>query len=80
VSRRIEPEIDLTGPPTDPGVSRQHAVLKVQPDGSWSVFDDGSPNGLQVNGRDVPSGSAVQLRDGDRIHLGAWTMITIVRD
>ena len=27
VSRRIEPEIDLTGPPTDPGVSRLHAVL-----------------------------------------------------
>jgi len=80
VSRRIEPEIDLTGPPTDPGVSRQHAVLTARPDGSWSVRDDGSPNGLQVNGKDVPEKTAVPLHDGDRIHLGAWTMITIVRD
>jgi serine/threonine-protein kinase len=80
VSRRIEPEIDLTGPPTDPGVSRKHAVLTAQPDGSWSVRDDGSPNGLQVNGKDVPADTAVRLRHGDRIHLGAWTMITIVRD
>ena len=31
VSRRIEPEIDLTGPPTDPGVSRLHAVLTARP-------------------------------------------------
>jgi serine/threonine-protein kinase len=80
VSRRIEPEIDLTGPPTDPGVSRQHAVLKALPDGSWTVLDDGSPNGLQVNGTDVPEKTAVPLHHGDRIHLGAWTMIKIVRD
>jgi serine/threonine-protein kinase len=80
VSRRIEPEIDLTGPPTDPGVSRLHAVLKAQPDGSWSVLDAGSPNGLQLNGNDIPADTAVPLHDGDRIHMGAWTMITIVRD
>jgi serine/threonine protein kinase len=80
VSRRIEPEIDLTGPPTDPGVSRLHAVLIAGPDRSWSVVDPGSPNGIMVNGRDVPPGQAVPLRDGDRIHLGAWTVITITRD
>ena len=34
VSRGINPEIDLTGPPTDPGVSRLHAELIVRPDGS----------------------------------------------
>jgi serine/threonine-protein kinase len=79
VSRRIDPEIDLTGPPTDPGVSRLHAKLIAGPDGSWSVVDLGSPNGIQVNGKDVPSGETVPLRDGDRIHLGAWTMITITR-
>jgi len=33
-----------------------------------------------VNGRDVPPNEPVPLRDGDRIHLGAWTVITIVRD
>jgi serine/threonine protein kinase len=80
VSRHIEPEIDLTGPPTDPGVSRLHAVLVAGPDRSWSVVDAGSPNGIVVNGKDVPSGQAVPLRHGDRIHLGAWTVITIVRD
>ena len=80
VSRRIEPEIDLTGPPTDPGVSRLHAVLIAGPDRNWSVVDAGSPNGIVVNGKDVPPGQAVPLRHGDRIHLGAWTVITIIRD
>ena len=80
VSRHIEPEIDLTGPPTDPGVSRLHAVLIAGPDRNWSVVDAGSPNGIVVNGKDVPPGEAVPLRHGDRIHLGAWTVITITRD
>jgi serine/threonine protein kinase len=78
-SRHIEPEIDLAVPPADPGVSRLHAVLVAGPDRSWSVVDSGSPNGILVNGKDVPSGEAVPLRDGDRIHLGAWTVITITR-
>ena len=80
VSRHIEPEIDLTGPPTDTAVSRLHAVLIAGPDRNWSVVDAGSDNGIVVNGKDVPPGEAVPLRDGDRIHLGAWTVITIVRD
>ncbi len=79
----IWPEIDLTGPPTDRGVSRLHAVLVAGQDGRdrhWSVVDLDSPNGIKVNSRDVPSGAPVPLRDGDRIHLGAWTMITITCD
>ena len=79
VSRHSEPEIDLTGPPADLGVSRLHAVLIAGPDGGWSVVDAGSPNGIVVNGKDVPSGETVPLREGDRIHLGAWTVITITR-
>ena len=79
VSRHVEPEIDLTGPPIDTGVSRLHAVLIAGPDGNWSVVDAGSDNGTVVNGKDVPPGEAVPLRDGDRIHLGAWTVITITR-
>jgi pSer/pThr/pTyr-binding forkhead associated (FHA) protein len=79
VSRQIEPEIDLTGPPKDPGVSRLHAVLTARPDGTWSVTDAGSDNGIRVNGRDVRPDEAVPLRHGDRIHLGAWTVITITR-
>ncbi len=79
VSRQIDPEIDLTGPPTDPGVSRLHAVLTARPDRTWTVVDPGSPNGILLNGKEVPPGHPVPLRDGDRIHLGAWTMITIIR-
>jgi serine/threonine protein kinase len=79
VSRGIEPEIDLSIPERDPGVSRLHAKLVPAPDGSWTVIDLGTENGITVNGRDVPPGDSVQLRPGDRIHLGAWTKITITR-
>jgi serine/threonine protein kinase len=78
-SRGIEPEIDLVGPPRDPGVSRLHAKLIPAPDGSWTIVDLGTENGITVNGQDVPSGDSVPLRPGDRIHLGAWTRITITR-
>jgi serine/threonine protein kinase len=78
-SLHVQPEIDLAGPPTDPGVSRLHAALIAAPDGTWSVTDLGSTSGTQVNGKDVPSGAPVPLRPGDQIHLGAWTLITIVR-
>jgi len=77
VSRGLEPEIDLTGPPTDPGVSRLHAVLFAEPDGSWTILDPGSENGTLVNGREITAGVRLPLHDGDRIHLGAWTVITI---
>jgi Protein kinase domain/FHA domain len=79
MSRGITPEIDLTGPPTDPGVSRLHATLIAGPDGNWSVVDSGSPNGTVVNGGEIQPGKPVPLRDGDHIHLGAWTRITIIR-
>jgi FHA domain len=79
-SRGLEPEIDLTGPPTDPGVSRLHAVLVAEPDGSWVVLDPGSENGTLVNGSEIAAGVRVPLNDGDRIHLGAWTVITIHAD
>jgi FHA domain len=75
-SRGIEPEIDLTGPPTDPGISRLHAVLIATPDG-WAVIDPGSANGTQLNGNDIPTGLQLPVHDGDRINLGAWTTITL---
>jgi len=76
-SQGLEPEIDLTGPPTDPGVSRMHAALLAEPDGSWTIIDPGSENGTLVNGTEIAAGVRVPLHDGDRIHLGAWTVITI---
>lgn len=75
--RGIEPEIDLTGPPADPGVSRMHAVLIPEPDGSLAIIDPGSENGTIVNGSEIPVGVKVPLAEGDSIQLGAWTVITI---
>ena len=77
VSRGLAPEIDLTGPPADPGISRLHAVLIAMPDGSWGVLDPGSANGTLVNGAEIGIGDQVPLHDGDRINLGAWTAITV---
>jgi hypothetical protein len=77
VSRGIDPEIDLTGPPADPGISRLHAVLIAAPDGGWAVLDPGSANGTLVNGSEIPTGVQVALHDGDRINLGGWTAITV---
>jgi FHA domain-containing protein len=79
VSRGLAPEIDLTGPPADPGISRLHAVLIATADGSWAVLDPGSANGTLVNGSEVGVGDQVPLHDGDRINLGAWTAITVHR-
>ncbi len=76
-SRGLEPEIDLTGPPLDPGVSHLHAVLSAEPDGGWTVCDPGSANGTLVNDREIPPGARVRLRDGDRVCVGAWTVLTI---
>jgi serine/threonine protein kinase len=78
-SMGIKPEIDLMGPPRDPGVSRQHAKLIPAPDGTWTIVDLGTENGITVNGRDVPSRGSVPLNPGDHVHLGAWTKITITR-
>jgi pSer/pThr/pTyr-binding forkhead associated (FHA) protein len=79
-SRGLEPEIDLTGPPRDPGISRLHALLCTEPDGSWIILDPGSENGTLVNGSEISVGVRVPLHDGDRIHLGAWTVIAIRTD
>jgi predicted component of type VI protein secretion system len=79
-SSGIDPEIDLSVPPADPGVSRLHVVLLKSADGTWSVIDPGSANGTAVNGSEIPHGQLVPLRDGDRIHLGAWTELRVVRE
>src|SRR5258708_2076380 len=38
-SRGLTPEIDLTGPPLDPGISRLHAVLGAPPGLAWSLIN-----------------------------------------
>jgi hypothetical protein len=78
-SRGVNPDIDLTGPPEDPGVSHLHALLVAQPDG-WAVVDLESANGTYLND---PSSDALDpnvpypLKSGDTVYLGAWTALTI---
>ncbi|WP_069811366.1 FHA domain-containing protein [Streptomyces sp. TP-A0874] len=75
------PDIDLSRPPEDPGVSHQHAILVQGPEGNWSVIDQNSTNGTTVNNGEEPIQPfvPVQLNDGDRVHVGAWTTITVRR-
>ncbi|WP_371792157.1 FHA domain-containing protein [Streptomyces sp. NBC_01471] len=75
------PDIDLSVPPEDPGVSHQHAVLVQQPDNSWAVVDQNSTNGTTVNGAEDPIQPYVPipLAEGDRVHVGAWTTLTVHR-
>jgi FHA domain len=77
--RDLVPEIDLADRPVDPGISRLHAVLSLAPDGTWCILDPGSANGTFVNGRELATGEMVTLHEGDRINLGAWTVITVHR-
>jgi hypothetical protein len=76
------PEIDLREPPEDPGVSHVHAVLLAKPDGSWTLVDPGSRNRTCLNGstEPIPLNEEVPVAAGDRIHVGAWTTITLTRD
>ena len=77
--RGTVPEIDLSTAPEDPGASHQHALLQEQPDGGWVVIDQDSTNGTTLNGGadPLPARVPVTLKDGDRIHVGAWTTITV---
>ena len=79
--RGIEPAIDLSGPLADPAASHRHARLARLDDGGYSVTDLGSTNGTQLNdGRiTLEPGRTQRLVDGDRIHVGAWTTITVRR-
>jgi hypothetical protein len=77
----VTPEIDLGLQPADRGVSTQHAVLRVRDSGP-TITDLGSTNGTSLNGSEdlLANGEETPLADGDRIHVGAWTTITITRE
>ncbi|MEV5576334.1 FHA domain-containing protein [Spirillospora sp. NPDC052269] len=80
-SRGTDPQIDLRQAPEDPGVSHTHAVLLARTDGRWSLVDPGSANGTCVNGSTapIPNNVEVPVGEGDRVHVGAWTTITLMR-
>jgi hypothetical protein len=58
----------------DRNVSRRHAEIRVGPDGSWTVHDLGSTNGVTVNGRRIGS-EGEELRPGDAIELGTAEVV-----
>jgi hypothetical protein len=78
-SRGLAPEIDLTGPPLDPAVSHLHAQL-LRHDEGWVVVDFGSANGTRLNDSEEPLAAETEIpvKQGDRIHLGVFTTITVL--
>lgn len=77
-SRGVEPDIDLTGPPEDAGVSHTHALVVAQA-GGWAVVDLDSANGTYVGDSTDPiaANTPVPLAAGDQFHVGAWTTLTL---
>lgn len=75
------PVIDLAGPPEDIGVSHAHAALTQRPDGAWEVTDNNSTNGTFIGDADTPlsPGEPIEVSEGDEIHVGAWSTITLSR-
>jgi hypothetical protein len=75
-----EPDVDLplTGAAADPAVSHHQCVFEKQDD-VWTVRDAGSSNGTWLNDADQPLGAEEThvLVSGDRIHIGAWTRLTV---
>lgn len=80
-SRGIEPDIDLSAAPEDSGVSHAHAAI-INAEGRWCLVDVGSSNGTYLNAsvEPIPANTPTQLSHGDRIHLGAWTTLTVSLD
>jgi hypothetical protein len=76
-AKAVEPDIDLSGPPADVGVSHRHAILVAEPDGTWALVDQDSANGTHLNGVEVTPNQRTPLHDGDQISLGRWTVLTI---
>ena len=54
----------------DVSVSKIHASVSIDAEGSLSVADTGSTNGTFINGERISYGKAVRLEDGDRVKFG----------
>ena len=74
-TRTAQPDLEIE----DPGVSRRHALLRRQAEGTWVVVDEESTNGTWVDGASDPiaAGEPVTLSDGSTVHIGAFTRLTI---
>jgi predicted ATPase len=74
------PDVDLGRPPTDNGISRQHAVL-IRGGDRWTIEDPGSTNGIYLNeeGEPLPRRRPFEITEADEMHIGAWTTLRLVR-
>jgi hypothetical protein len=79
-SRGIHPDVDLSGAPTDTGISHQHAIL-VNRDGAWAIIDPGATNGVYLNDSPdpLPRNQAIPVGEHDQVHIGAWTTLILRR-
>ncbi|MEX1367789.1 MAG: ATP-binding protein [Nannocystaceae bacterium] len=62
---------------SDAGISRRHAVVHRNAEGSYLVEDLGSRNGTRVNGERVTGTQALEF--GDEIALGERTVLALAR-
>ena len=58
----------------DPRVSRTHLEIRIEPDGSATVFDTSS-NGTLLNGAPVERAIAIPLSEGDRLQVGPAELV-----
>lgn len=66
----IRPDGDLTALDGQRSVSRRHAKI-ISSGGDFKVVEEiGTMNGTFVNGRRIPTGSPVSVKDGDRLRFG----------
>jgi hypothetical protein len=72
--RRREAELGKVkipkGAPNDKSVSKSHAALVMNREGTLMVADTGSTNGTYINGRRIAYGEARQIEDGDVVGFG----------
>lgn len=70
----IRPDVDLTNLDTQRSVSRRHAKI-VRAGTEFKIVEEiGTMNGTFVNGRRIPTGSPVGIKDSDRIRCGLVDM------
>lgn len=67
----IHPDVDLTPVDTKRSISRRHARIRREDDGTFSVIEDvGTMNGTFVNGVRLTAGQAQSVEAGDSVIFG----------
>jgi len=67
----IHPDIDLTPVDGKRSISRRHARIRREDDGSYGVIEDvGTMNGTFVNGERLVAGRAIPVANGDSVVFG----------